>query len=110
MIGLLVGTVLATLTLNGQQAMPKNTGIEVLDQNESNNARAVRVATTVFQQQNLDLVHYKSTLVRDGESLVVIFTDKDGRAGGRGNSGTRPGFEVQMDARDLRVIRSNFIR
>ena len=88
-----------------------NTGsIKVLDTIQGSSYLAIQAAMGVFQRHNPDLALYKIEVVRDGDPLVVIFTDKDRPSGARGNIGARPGFEVEMDARDLHVRRSNFIR
>jgi hypothetical protein len=53
---------------------------------------------------------YNIEIVREGAALVVvIFADKDRPPGTRGSTG-RPGFEVELGARDLRVLRSNHVR
>jgi hypothetical protein len=67
-------------------------------------------AAQIFEQRKLDLADYRVTLLRSGNSYVVTFTDKDAQVGGRGNPGKRLGFEVELGASDLRVIRSHFIR
>ena len=67
-------------------------------------------AARVFESRGFDLSPYKIELIREKMSYTVIFVDKDGEGGGLGAPGSRPGFEVELDTRDLRVIRSNFIR
>jgi hypothetical protein len=72
---------------------------------------AIQTADAVFQQRlKADLVRYKITLAREGDSVSVIFTDKDGKPGGRGGPGVVPAFEVQLTADSLQVMRSNFVR
>ena len=84
--------------------------LKVIDTLQGASFQPIQVAVTVFQQRNLDLQHYNITLLRDGNSLVVIFTDKDGKPDVLGNPGPRLGFEVKLDGHDMRVLRSNFIR
>ncbi len=71
---------------------------------------AIRVAAEVFRKKIPDLSGYRITLVSEGDSQVVAFTDKDARPGDRGSAGGRLAFEVEMNATDLRVLRSNFVR
>ena len=86
-------------------------GAVVLDSIDARNARAIATAADVFKRHyNADLRDYNIEVVRDGNSIVVIFLDKDREPGTRGSTGGRPGFEVELDARDFRVIRSNFLR
>ncbi len=91
--------------------LTSNTGAaKVADIISGTSLRPLLTAAEVFQKRVPDLSGYNVTLLRDGDSLVVTFTDKEAAAGGRGNPGQRPGFEVAMDPRDMRVLRSNFIR
>lgn len=70
----------------------------------------VAVAVGALRRFNPDLNHYLITLARDKESMFVIFTDADAPVGGFGSSGKRPGYEVQLNAQNLTVVRSNLIR
>lgn len=86
---------------------------ERLDGIHGSNFRAIQAAMDVFPR-NLDVRNYNIEVVREGglyegASIVVIFSDKDRPAGTRGSTG-RPGFEVELDAHDLRVLRSNYVR
>lgn len=82
----------------------------VRDSIQGSSLPAIRKGAGVLAQRVPDLSPYRIALMSEGDSLVVVFTDKDAAPGGRGSSGTRPGFEVEMSARDLTVRRSNFIR
>lgn len=73
-------------------------------------AAALAKAITHFLEQGLLLDGYTVTVLREGETLIVAFTDKDAPAGGRGNRGQRPGFEVTLDEKTLTIIGSQFIR
>jgi hypothetical protein len=86
--------------------------IEVLEKLQGTSLRAIRAAEPTFRQRlpNSDLAEYQIEVVRDGESLVVLFTGKDREPGTRGHIPARPGLEVELDSGDLRVIRSAFIR
>lgn len=89
--------------------MANPTQIQFLDPLQDSSVRAIQVAKEVFQQHDPDLTQYNIEVVRDGGSVVVIFAYKDRPAGTRGSVG-KSGFEVELDARDLRVLRSNFVR
>lgn len=73
-------------------------------------AVALAKAIARFQETNLPLEAYTVTVLREGETLIVTFTDKDAPAGGRGSPGQRPGFEVMLDQKSLTIIESQFIR
>jgi hypothetical protein len=84
--------------------------IEVLDTIQGSSFLAIQVAIGVFKAHNPDLSQYKISVVRQANSVVVIFSDKNAQPGERGSSGGQPGFEVELDANTLRVLRSNFVR
>lgn len=82
---------------------------QIIDQIQGSSFLAIQAATRVFQRYDPDLMDYKIEVVREGNSVVIIFTDKDRLAHTRGSVG-KPGFEVELNAQDLQVLRSNFIR
>ena len=84
--------------------------IKALETIQGSSFLAIQAALGVFQRHHPDLAHYKIEVVSERDSVVVIFTDKERPEGTRGSLGVRPGFEVEMSAKDLRVLRSNFIR
>jgi hypothetical protein len=83
--------------------------IQMLDRIQGSSFLAIQAAMGIFQRHNPDLTQYKIEVVREGNSIVVIFADKDRPAGTRGSVG-KPGFEVELNAQDLQVLRSNFVR
>jgi hypothetical protein len=83
--------------------------LDVLDRIQGSHYPLLRTAVDVFTAKKLELADYKLTLVRKKDSFSVIFADKKREPGTRG-SGDKPGFEVEMNARDLKVFRSNFVR
>ena len=86
--------------------------VTVLDSIEGSSFAATQTALGVFQRRlsSLDLTLYKIQVVGERDSIVVIFTDKDREIGTLGSPPGRPGFEVELNASDLRVVRSHFIR
>ncbi len=84
--------------------------VQVQDSIQGSSFPAIRTGAEVFQQRVPDLSPYRIALMREGDGLIVVFTDKNAPPGGRGSQGARPGFEVEMSARDLTVRRSNFVR
>ena len=84
--------------------------VQVLDTIQVDSLPAITTAVEVFRSRNLELQAYRITLLSEGGSRVVAFADKDTRPGGRGSTGGRPGFEVEMSSRDLSVLRSSFVR
>jgi hypothetical protein len=93
-----------------QMLQPAENNLSPVDTIQDSSFLAIQSATDVFQRHNPDLSQYQIEVVRDGGSVVVIFTDKDRPPGAKGGSSQRPGFEVELRAEDLRVVRSNFLR
>lgn len=84
--------------------------LPVEDSIQGSSLPAMRVGVDVFSKRVPDVTPYRIALMRQGDSLVVVFTDRDAPSGGRGSRGGRPGFEVEMAARDLALRRSSFVR
>jgi len=92
-------------------ALRSETGrVKVLDTIQGTSFAPIQAAIAVFRRHNPDLTQYKIAVVREGNSVVIIFTDRDERPGAVGNPGVRLGFEVELNVREMRVVRSNFIR
>lgn len=83
---------------------------EVVDTLQGSSVEPIQAALEAFQRHNQDLSLYKVAVVHEKTSIIVIFTDRDAKKGARGNPGVRPGFEVELNARDLHIVRANFIR
>ncbi len=92
-----------------QKLLAEPDQLDVLDTIQGSSLPAIQTAMGEFQRQNLDPVHYKITVVREGDAIVVMFGNKESRRGDRGG-GQRPGFEVEMARSDLSVLRSNLTR
>lgn len=83
---------------------------KVQDTIQGTSVMPVRTAVAAIERYHADLAHYTIELARERNSLTVTFTDKEQQPDVIGNPGLRPGFEVEMNAADLRVVRSNLIR
>ncbi len=90
--------------------MANTAQIETLDTVQGVNFLTMVAAAKVFSATKLNIAEYRLTVLGEGNALIVMFTDKDAPLGGRGSPGTRPGYQVELDRHDLRVIRSNFMR
>lgn len=70
----------------------------------------VRLAEPEFQRRNLELDKYTISVIEQEQSVIVVLTSPDAVEGARGSSGTYPGFEVEISTKDLKVVRSNYVR
>lgn len=84
--------------------------LQILDTIQGASLLAIQAAMERFQRHDPEIAAYQIEVVKEGDALIVIFTGKDREPGTRGHVRSRPGFEVELDARDLKVRRSNFIR
>ena len=70
----------------------------------------IRLAEPEFRREKLDLEKYTVTVSEQNESVTVGLKSLDSIRGWKGSSGSYPGFEVEIRKKDLRVVRSNYIR
>ena len=70
----------------------------------------LHVAEPEFHHRHLDLANYKVTVQEEKESVTVILTSSDAPQGGRGSMGKHPGYEVEINRKDLKIIRSHYVR
>ncbi len=103
----------ADLALLGSKPVESEAeGAEKLDRIGGSPFVAVEKAVAVFSEkkQGLDLANYTIAVVREGDSVVVVFAGTDLLPGDRGGSDAYPGFEVEFDVRTLEVLGSAFVR
>jgi len=84
-------------------------GVQTLDHVDCVNFFTIQKAVEVFQRHDVEIADYKIEVVSEGDSIVIIFTDKMQEPGVRGSVG-KMGFEVELKAQDQKVVRSNFVR
>jgi hypothetical protein len=70
----------------------------------------IHVAEAEFQRRMLNLDNYTVRVVERDDSVVVSLSALDAVKGTRGSSGSYPAFEVEIDKKDLKVVRSNYVR
>jgi hypothetical protein len=70
----------------------------------------VKIAEPVFQKQHLNLNKYNIVIFDDPESVTVLFRSTDTTCEGKGSTGTRPDFEVQISKKEMRILHYNYER
>lgn len=68
--------------------------------------KAIDIARLEAQRKGVDVSTYRVEVFEEGSSISVSFLDPSLPQGHRGG----PGFEVEINASDLKVLRSNFVR
>ncbi len=110
MRAMLFAAIVTILASGGETALSSASRVEVIDSIQGTSFLAIVAALPAFERHKPELSDYRIRVARAGSSLVVIFSDKADSGVVRGSGGKRPSFEVQMDAKDLRVVRSNYVR
>lgn len=88
-----------------------NAGFQLRGKLHGSSLGPLLAALPVFEQQKrLHLDEYRLDLIREKTAFTVTFLDKTSQPGGLGNPGPLPGFEVVLNAHDLKVVRSHYIR
>ena len=72
--------------------------------------RWVHTAEPEFQREKLDLDKYTVSVVEEDNFVTVSLSSLDNVQGGRGSTGTSPGYEVEIGRRDLRILRAHYVR
>jgi hypothetical protein len=70
----------------------------------------IHVAEPEFQRRGLDLDKYNVSVFEQSDSVIVFLRSSDAAAGAMGSTGRYPGYEVEISKKDLKVVRSNYVR
>jgi hypothetical protein len=70
----------------------------------------IRAAEPEFQRRKLDLDKYTVSVVEQKDSVTVGLRSPDAVQGAMGSSGSYPGYEVEISKKDMKVVRSNYVR
>ena len=70
----------------------------------------IHAAEPEFQRRNLDVDNYVVAVSEQNDSVMVTLRSTDTIESSRGSTGKHPGYEVEISKRDLKVLRSNFVR
>jgi len=70
----------------------------------------IHAAEPEFQRKKLDLDKYIVSVVEQEDSVMVGLRSFDSVEATRGSPESHPGYEVEIRKKDLKVVRSNYIR
>jgi hypothetical protein len=70
----------------------------------------IHAAEPEFQRRKLDLDRYTVVIADQNDSVTVTLTALDSIEGARGSSGKYREYEVEIIKKDLKIVRSNYIR
>jgi len=70
----------------------------------------IHIAEPEYERKKLDLDRYIVVVSEQNDSVTVGLGSPDAVEGARGSTGKYPGYEVEISKKDLKVVRSNYIR
>lgn len=70
----------------------------------------IHAAEPEFQRKHLDLDNYTISVLEQEESVTVILSSVDAPEGARGSVGKHPGYEVEISKKNMKILRSNYVR
>jgi hypothetical protein len=103
-------TVLAISILGWRELFAQSTPPRVNAEFAGASLKWIHAAEPEFQRRNLNLDKYNVSVVEEDVSVMVSLSAPDAVKGTRGSSGSYPAFEVEISKKDLKVVRSNYVR
>ncbi len=70
----------------------------------------IHAAEPEFQRRNLNLDRYIVTVTELDNSVMVTLSPPNVVEGMRGSSGSYPTFVVEISKKDMKILRSNYVR
>ena len=102
---MVVVTILGWSALMAQSNPPK-----VIAELAGASLKWIHAAEPEFERKKLDLENYTVSVFEQSDSVVVILRSSDAEEGAKGSTGRHPGYEVEISKKDLKVVRSNYVR
>lgn len=100
--------VAATFICSG--AMIQMNRLRVIAEFPGASVKWVHIAEAQFEREKLDLNKYKVSVIEQENSMVVLLTGLKEPKGAIGSVGPDLGYEVEISKKDLKIIRSNYVR
>jgi hypothetical protein len=104
-LAMMMISVLGWGTLIAQSNSPK-----VMAEFAGASLKWIHAAEPEFQRRKLDLSNYTVSVIEERDSVAVVLKSLDAVKGVKGSSGSYPGYEVEISKKDLKVVRSNYVR
>jgi hypothetical protein len=94
----------------GYSALMAQTNTKVLAKFTGASLKWIHAAEPEFQRRKLELDKYIVSVVEQDASVIVLLRSQDSIEGSFGSTGKYPGYEVEISKKDLKVVRSNYVR
>lgn len=103
-------TVLVISIMGSRDLFAQSTPPRVIAEFAGASVKWIHAAEPEFRRRNLNLDKYIVSVVEEGDSVMVSLSAPDAVKGTFGSSGSYPAFEVVISKKDLKVVRSNYVR
>lgn len=70
----------------------------------------IEAAEPEFRRRNLDVNNYIVFVDDAPDSVIVSLGSPDQPEGARGSAGTYPGYVVEISKKDMKILRSHYVR
>jgi hypothetical protein len=97
-------------SLGWSALMAQSNPPKVIAEFNGSSMKWIHAAEPEFERKKLDLDKYTVSVVEQSDSVTVALTSSDSIKGARGSTGSYPGFVVEISKKDMKVVRSNYIR
>jgi hypothetical protein len=107
---LTLAILVATSILGWSALLAQSVPPKVVAELPGGSLKWIHIAEAEFQRKDLDVDKYTVSVVEENNSVTVTLRSLDSVPGARGSSGTYPGYVVEISKKDLKVLRSNYVR
>ena len=98
------------LSLGCSALMAQSNPTKVLAEFRGASLKWIHAAEPEFQRKKFDLDKYIVSVVEQDDSVMVLLRSSDSIKGSFGSTGKYPAFEVEISKKDMKVLRSNYVR
>lgn len=83
---------------------------KVVAQLPGSSLKWIEAAEPEFRRRNLDVSNYDVAVVDDPDSVIVALSSPDQPEGAKGSLGKYPAYEVEIRKKDMKILRSNYVK
>jgi len=110
MKNIVMATMLVISTLGRTGGAVQSSPLKVIAEFPASSLKWIRVAEPEIERQRLKLDKYTVTVIEEHDAVTVTVSGSDTVKGARGNASVYPGYVVVISKKDLKVVRSYYIR
>ena len=103
-------TVLVISILTLRELFAQSTSRTVIAEFAGSSLKWIHAAEPEFRRRNLNLDKYTVSVLERDDSVTVILSPPDAVKAALGSSASYPTFEIEIAKKDMKVVRSNYVR